>query len=114
MIEPLVSSVAHSGPDQALIALALPPTHPAFAGHFPGRPILPGVVQIDWAVQLAESYLASGFSAACDFQVKFRQVVTAGDDLALDLRIDRASGVVTFSYRVGDAMVSSGRIRAET
>src|SRR3954452_17196436 len=111
MIEPTVSSVAHSGPDQVLIVLALPATHPAFAGHFPGRPILPGVVQIDWAVQLAESCLASGFSAACDFRVKFRRVVTAGDDLSLDLRVDRASRVVTFSYRVGDAMVSSGRIR---
>jgi 3-hydroxymyristoyl/3-hydroxydecanoyl-(acyl carrier protein) dehydratase len=113
MIEPLVSSVAHSGPDQALISLALPPAHPAFAGHFPGRPILPGVVQVDWAVQLAQSYLASGFSSACDFQVKFRRVVTAGEDLFLDLRIDRARRVVLFSYRVGDAIVSSGRIRVE-
>jgi 3-hydroxymyristoyl/3-hydroxydecanoyl-(acyl carrier protein) dehydratase len=105
--------VARSEPDQALIVLALPPDHPAFAGHFPGRPILPGVVQIDWAVQLAAIYLATGFTAACDFQAKFRRIITAGAALSLDLRIDRARNVLAFSYSAGDVVASSGRIRTE-
>jgi 3-hydroxyacyl-[acyl-carrier-protein] dehydratase len=113
MIEPLVSSATSCGPDEVLIDLALPPDHPAFAGHFPGRPILPGVVQIDWAVQLAGRYLGSRLSAACDFQVKFRHVITVSEALSLELRIDRARGVLDFGYRVGDVLVSSGRIRPE-
>jgi 3-hydroxymyristoyl/3-hydroxydecanoyl-(acyl carrier protein) dehydratase len=113
MIEPLVSAVVQSGPDQVRISLVLPSDHPAFAGHFPGQPILPGVVQIDWATRLADTYLASGFLAACDFQVKFRQVITPEAALSLDLRFDRVHRVLEFSYRIGDAVVSSGRIRPE-
>jgi 3-hydroxymyristoyl/3-hydroxydecanoyl-(acyl carrier protein) dehydratase len=35
----------------ATYRLRVPPTLEHFRGHFPGFPILPGVVQLDWAVR---------------------------------------------------------------
>jgi 3-hydroxymyristoyl/3-hydroxydecanoyl-(acyl carrier protein) dehydratase len=40
-----------SGPG-ARFRLAMDPAHPAFQGHFPDFPLLPGVVQVDWAARL--------------------------------------------------------------
>lgn len=63
--------------------------HPAirwFGGHFPGRPLLPGVVQVDWAVRCAA---LQGFSPT-DFTglsgVKFPATVTPGSVVAMTLR----------------------------
>lgn len=110
MTDPVVLDSTGTGPDSMTVNLALPADHPAFDGHFPGRPILAGVVQIDWAIRLAETYLGTASPTTQDFQVKFRRVIGPDAPVSLDLRLDRDRRVLEFSYQQDDAVASSGRI----
>ena len=100
--------------DQLRLTLAVPAGLGAFAGHFPDQPILPGVVQIDWAIRLAALHLDVAPPIARDFQVKFRRVIQPEAALSLTLRYDRAKGTLFFEYRVGEEIASSGRIKVGT
>ncbi len=55
-----------------------------FEGHFPGAAILPGVVQLHWAVQVAQEEMAKPESEFKGMkQVKFKQPVEPGSWLKL-------------------------------
>jgi predicted LPLAT superfamily acyltransferase len=56
-----------------------------FHGHFPGTPILPGVVQIHWAVDFARRYLGLDLDTAREFQIKFKAVIQPDDAVVLTL-----------------------------
>lgn len=84
-----------------------------FSGHFPHAPVLPGVVQVDWAQQLARRYLALPPRFAGLEVLKFQQLIRPGDTLVLTLRFDAERGKLHFAYRNGDAPCSSGRILLE-
>jgi len=81
-----------------------------FTGHFPGTPILPGVVQIDWAITLGQRLMTLPPRFAGMEVLKFQQLVRPGDHLSLTLRFDQVRGKLHFAYRNGEAACSSGRI----
>ena len=86
----------------------LPPEAEVFAGHYPGYPVMPGVVQLDWSMQMAALHLGLAQPVARDFRVKFTAPITPSDDVRLLLRL--ADGALEFEYWLGDAPASSGRI----
>ena len=105
-------------------AMHLPPTLAVFNGHFPGLPLLPGVVQVHWATKLA----IRDVIAPCDGghggyrghgnpgsrrsddpaapiidaidRLKFKAPVRPGATLLLTLRHDAPRHRVAFSYRI--------------
>jgi 3-hydroxymyristoyl/3-hydroxydecanoyl-(acyl carrier protein) dehydratase len=90
-------------------ALAVAATHPAFAGHFPGTPILPGVVLLDETIRAIE--LAAGGAPRCwqIASVKFLKAV--GPGAALVLEQERlASGTVRFTISSAGQAVTSGAL----
>ncbi len=71
-----------------VIPLHIAADHPAYAGHFPGHPILPGVVLLDCALHALESWALEnwqGDAAGCGQikSAKFHSPVTPGDALVL-------------------------------
>lgn len=97
--------------DQWQLELGIPPDLAHFTGHFPRTPVLPGVVQIDWALALAHELFDALPPCFKGMEVlKFQQLARPGDQLQLTLRFDRERGKLHFAYRNGDAPCSSGRI----
>nr|WP_238474467.1 acyl-CoA synthetase family protein [Pseudomonas cavernae] len=107
-VEPL-SAVEQDGEWQLELVVPLDLAH--FSGHFPTVPVLPGVVQIDWAQQLARRLIADLPPRFAGMEVlKFQQLVRPGDRLQLALRFDSTRGKLYFAFRNGAAACSSGRI----
>ncbi|MFO1381572.1 MAG: beta-hydroxyacyl-ACP dehydratase [Chitinivorax sp.] len=79
--------------------------HPAFAGHFPGRPIVPGVVLLDLVQRIIEAdcdVRLTGLSVA-----KFHRPVGPGEALQLDYELNGVTA--RFEIRCGEHKVADGR-----
>ncbi|WP_440973854.1 AMP-binding protein [Pseudomonas koreensis] len=92
------------------LQLAVPADLAYFSGHFPKAPVLPGVVQVEWALQLGQQLLDLPGKFAGMEVLKFQQLVRPGDEIQLHLRFDRERGKLYFAYRNDTATCSSGRI----
>lgn len=93
----------------AEFAWTVPVDHPAFAGHFPGRPIVPGVVLLDQAILFAEQWLGQ---PGCAWQVgnaKFLSPVGPGETLRFALQ-RKTSGSVSFTVQATERTVASGSL----
>ncbi len=100
--------------DTLHLALQVPPDLAYFTGHFPKVPVLPGVVQVDWAMQLGQRLLALPPRFAGMEVLKFQQLVRPGDRLNLTLRFDAVRGKLYFAYHNQEqAPCSSGRLLLE-
>jgi 3-hydroxymyristoyl/3-hydroxydecanoyl-(acyl carrier protein) dehydratase len=88
----------------------VPPALAHFAGHFPGLPILPGVVLIDWAVRLAAGHIAGACDVASIERLKFMAPVPPGARLALVLSHETPRARVQFAYRLDGRTCASGVI----
>ncbi len=66
-----------------VMPLPIPADHPAYAGHFPGLPILPGVVLLDAALHALAAQLGTQDAGWQLKSVKFRSPVQPGESLTL-------------------------------
>ncbi|MBL6077892.1 beta-hydroxyacyl-ACP dehydratase [Belnapia sp. T18] len=84
----------------------VPAGHPALPGHFPGRPILPGVVLLDAVLQ------AAGHDRAHLLRAKFIAPVLPGDVVEIALT-PRSGGRIGFACASGGRTVLSGELACE-
>ena len=90
--------------------LRVPPELEYFAGHFPGLPILPGVVQIDWAIRFGRERLALRGPFAAAQQLKFLSVVQPAALLTLTMMVNSEKTKLHFSYAGKERKYSSGTL----
>ncbi|AAZ35114.1 AMP-binding enzyme family protein [Pseudomonas savastanoi pv. phaseolicola 1448A] len=96
------------------LQLMVPPDLAFFSGHFPKAPVLPGVVQVEWAISLGQRLLNLPTDFAGMEVLKFQQLVRPGDRLKLTLRFDAARSKLHFAFHNSEnAPCSSGRIVLE-
>jgi UDP-3-O-[3-hydroxymyristoyl] N-acetylglucosamine deacetylase/3-hydroxyacyl-[acyl-carrier-protein] dehydratase len=94
---------------------------PFFQGHFPGHPVMPGVLQVEAMAQVASILLFKltktssrvGYFMSAD-QVKFRKPVFPGDTIFIHAELTRARGNRMAKTKchcvVNDAVVSEGEL----
>ena len=101
------------GDSELHLRLVVPVDLACFCGHFPQTPVLPGVVQVDWAISLAAALLDQPRTFAGMEVLKFQRLVRPGDTLELNLRMDLERGKLYFTYSSAGQPCSSGRILLE-
>lgn len=89
----------------------VPVDHPAFAGHFPGTPILPGVVLLDMALQTVATSCGLALDNCEISSVKFLSPAVPGDELIIQHAVS-AGGTIRFDINAGMRKIASGSIVA--
>lgn len=118
----LIDRVLHIEPSQRIVAIKnVTCNEPFFNGHWPGRPVMPGVLIVE-ALAQAGGLLIAGWAdpkthlamiAAID-DVKLRRPVVPGDQLRLEvetLRHRQRTAEMQAIARVGKRIVAEARIR---
>jgi 3-hydroxymyristoyl/3-hydroxydecanoyl-(acyl carrier protein) dehydratase len=107
--EPAIREVRRSV-GKVELSLSVPESLLYLRGHFPGFAILPGVVQVDWAIRYGRQYLGVGSAAATTVQVKFRKPIRPGRPF--ELRLDYNGEQRRLSFECGDeeGLYSSGQV----
>ena len=91
-----------------------------FAGHFPGLPVMPGVLQVEALAQTMAVYVAKqegfgdriGLFAGID-DVRFKRIVEPGDELVYECRLETVRGPIgkgKATAHVGDQLAARGTL----
>jgi 3-hydroxymyristoyl/3-hydroxydecanoyl-(acyl carrier protein) dehydratase len=97
------------------LELVLPSDLILFDDHFRKAPVLPGGVQVAWALALAAPRLGTSNHCREMEALKFQRLLRPGDLLQLDLHYEdepgEPLGKLHFAYRLAGQHCSSGRLR---
>ncbi len=89
--------------------VSIPHDHPSLAGHFPGHPVVPGVVLLDEVLSLVRERSGGVQSVAGLPLVKFSSPLRPGEVVTIHVDLDGATEAA-FSCRVETRLVASGII----
>lgn len=95
--------------DKVVLSLTIDAELRCFKGHFDDAAIVPGVVQLDWAVTFAKSYLAMQGDVQDVSVLKFQNLLLPNTKVKLEI-VKKSSAKFTFNYTAADEKYSSARV----
>jgi UDP-3-O-[3-hydroxymyristoyl] N-acetylglucosamine deacetylase/3-hydroxyacyl-[acyl-carrier-protein] dehydratase len=112
--------LAFEGTTKAVGQKSVTLNEPYFPGHFPGHPVMPGVLQVEAMAQMASLLLSRstgdagkiGYFMSAD-KVKFRKPVVPGDTLIIEVEMIKARGKIARAAgvcRVKNEIVSEAEL----
>lgn len=105
----VISKTVDAENNRVILELLIPKALKYFQGHFPETPVLPGIVQIDWAIDFAQQFFAVEKSHILSMDnIKFTQPILPEYTVVLELAL--ANNLLSFKYGQTD-VYSSGKIR---
>ena len=108
MFEAVIKNIQRDG-NSLIIHLYIQPELEYFRGHFPGRPILPGVVQTHWAIKYGAIHLKLPEQIRRLEVIKFKNLIQPDMEITLELVL-KPNGKLSFRYLSDGDVMSSGRI----
>jgi acyl-CoA synthetase (AMP-forming)/AMP-acid ligase II len=91
--------------------MRVPFDYPVLAGHFPGLPVVPGVIQLYWVMELARGLGGPAMTLGSLEVVKFKGLLRPGQTFRLRVELSDSDETVRFRLRDDQTMFSSGRGR---
>ena len=90
--------------------IRIPEQLECWPGHFPGHPVVPGVLQVHWAIALAGRWLGAVPAVRRIEVLKFKQLLLPGRELTL--RVTRGRRPESFHFELvdGDEIFATGRV----
>ena len=87
-------------------ALCVPPEHPCLPGHFPGHPLVPGVVLLEHVANALRDWRHVRLARV--LEVKFLGPLHPGEEAELEL--DEAAGCIRFAIQREHRVLARGVI----
>ena len=89
-----INGPSHEAEGTAVFEFRFAADDPTFAGHFPGRPILPGAFQLEMARAAAEWTLDCPLSLKEVCRAKFMRPISPDETVRLELKWSEAEGII--------------------
>ena len=86
------------------------PEHPCLAGHFPGEPVVPAVVLLDFAARALSDALGRRVRLTAVPAVKFLHPLRPGQMFFVDLQIDEPRCSARFTAQATGVELAQGRL----
>ena len=93
-----------------MLSFSIPQNHPSFSGHFPGNPILPGVLLLERVMTYAQSHTENLLENYALLNVKFLASVAPGDKLKLSFSEAAANNFAFAVYIVNSNVESQNTV----